>query len=142
MIVLDTDHISILQHPESEAAQKLQQRMKASVDREIVTSIVTVEEQMRGWLQVLARYRDLRQQIFYYDKLLTFIRFFHKWKILPLREQAVEIFHDMQRNRVRISSTDLKIASITISHNALLLSRNACDFEQVPGLRFEDWSRT
>jgi tRNA(fMet)-specific endonuclease VapC len=34
---------------------------------------------------------------------------------------------------------DLKIASIVLAHNAMLLSRNLRDFQQVPNLRVEDW---
>jgi tRNA(fMet)-specific endonuclease VapC len=33
----------------------------------------------------------------------------------------------------------LKIAAIAIANDALLLSANLRDFEQVPGLRVEDW---
>ncbi|HTU19676.1 MAG TPA: type II toxin-antitoxin system VapC family toxin [Gemmataceae bacterium] len=43
------------------------------------------------------------------------------------------------RKKVRIGSMDLKIASITLVHDALLLSANLRDFEKVPGLRVEDW---
>lgn len=34
---------------------------------------------------------------------------------------------------------DLKIASIAISHDAMLLSRNLRDFRKVPGLNVENW---
>ena len=34
---------------------------------------------------------------------------------------------------------DLKIACIVLAHDASLLTRNASDFAQVPGLRFENW---
>ena len=34
---------------------------------------------------------------------------------------------------------DLKIACIALVHNALLLSANLRDFQQVPGLRVENW---
>jgi tRNA(fMet)-specific endonuclease VapC len=54
MIILDTDHISLLQHPDSTEGQRLVQRLAVSFDRDIVTTVVTVEEQMRGWLQVIA----------------------------------------------------------------------------------------
>ena len=117
------------------------QRLRSSTDREIATTIVSVEEQMRGWLQVIARYRDPMQQIAYYDKLIEFIRFFNTWTILPLQASAVQVFHDLQKAKVRIPTTDLKIAAITLDHGALLLTRNAIDFQRVPGLHFEDWTR-
>lgn len=34
---------------------------------------------------------------------------------------------------------DLKIASIALSQDALVLSANLRDFEQVPNLQVEDW---
>jgi tRNA(fMet)-specific endonuclease VapC len=140
MIILDTDHISLLQHPDSTEGQRLVQRLAVSFDRDIVTTVVTVEEQMRGWLQVIARYRDLQQQSPYYDKLIEFIRFFSRWRILPLGESAVQVFRNLQRDRVRIATTDLKIAAISVASGATLLSRNSQDFGQVPGLYVEDWT--
>lgn len=34
---------------------------------------------------------------------------------------------------------DLKIASIALTQDALLVTANLRDFEQVPGLRVENW---
>ena len=34
---------------------------------------------------------------------------------------------------------DLKIASIALAHDAIVLTRNRVDFEQVPNLQVEDW---
>jgi tRNA(fMet)-specific endonuclease VapC len=36
---------------------------------------------------------------------------------------------------------DLKIASIAISRNAILVSRNIKDLEEVPNLVVKDWTR-
>jgi len=43
---------------------------------------------------------------------------------------------------VRIATLDLRIAAITIANNAVLLTRNTSDFSRVPGLTFEDWTKS
>ncbi len=142
MIILDTDHLSLLQYPGSPEGQRVERRLAASPDRDIRTTVITVEEQLRGWLAVIARYRDPRQQMAYYDKLIAFIRFFSTWSILPLRESAVQAIRDLRQASLRIATTDLKIAAIAMANQATLLSRNLRDFEQVPGLQVEDWTRS
>jgi tRNA(fMet)-specific endonuclease VapC len=112
-----------------------------SPDRDIMVTVISIEEQMRGWLQVIARYRDPMQQMAYYDKLIEFVRFFNGWPILPFHESAVTIFRDLKARRIRISTSDLKIAASSLDHDALLLTRNTIDFQKVPGLRFEDWTK-
>ena len=55
-------------------------------------------------------------------------------EIVPFTDAAAETFAKLRSNRVRIASTDLKIASIAITNNATLLTANTHDFERVPGL--------
>jgi len=50
MILLDTDHISLLQARETPSAFTLQTRLEAFPPHEVVTTVITLEEQMRGWL--------------------------------------------------------------------------------------------
>ena len=56
-----------------------------------------------------------------------------------LRLRRNEDFMRLRRERIRIGTQDLKIASIALHTGALLLSANLRDFEKVPGLRVEDW---
>ena len=124
-------------HP-SAASLNLLERIRASGD-DAVTSIVTVEEQLRGWLAEIHRLTDPHRQVAAYDQLQRRLDFFAAWTVLPWDAEAAERFVNFRRQGVRIGSLDLKIACITLAHDATLLSRNTADFAQVPGLRFENW---
>ena len=139
MIILDTDHLSILQHFDSPHAIELRQRILAVEEQRIVTTIVTYEEQVRSWLSQIGRRSDVIEQVPFYDHLIEFAAFFTEWELLPFDEDAAKIFNQLCKQRIRISSTDLKISSIAINCEAKLLSRNIVDFEKVPGLIVENW---
>lgn len=90
-------------------------------------------------MSLIGRYADVRQQVAYYDRLIAMIDFFANWQLLRFGEDAAENFRRLRHERVRIASTDLKIASIALVNHATLLSANLRDFEKVPGLRVENW---
>jgi tRNA(fMet)-specific endonuclease VapC len=41
---------------------------------------------------------------------------------------------------IPLSYQDLKIASITLAYNGILLTRNLQDFEKVPELNIQNWT--
>ena len=137
MLVLDTDHLVELDRGSSQGAA-LQRKLEDAGD-EVATTIISAEEQFRGWLAQLHRQRDLHEQIATYQRLQRRIAFFAAWHVLPWDTDAADILQGLRRQRVRIGTMDLKIASIVLAHDATLLSRNLRDFQQVPNLRVEDW---
>ena len=94
---------------------------------------------MRGWLALIARFREVREQIPAYERLRDLFSFFGRWQIVPLDDRAVNRFEALKKKRVRIGSQDLKIAAIAIANDALLLTANLKDFRRVPDLRLENW---
>ena len=50
MVILDTDHLSLLQRRESAGSQILQDRLDRLDTGSRATTIVTYEEQTRGWM--------------------------------------------------------------------------------------------
>jgi len=122
----------------SEAGRRLLERIGASGE-EAVTTIVTVEEQLRGWLAEIHRLRDPHRQIVGYERLQRRIDFFAAWTVLPWDTDAADLFVRLRRGGVRIGSMDLKIACVSLAQGATLLTRNTDDFAQVPGLRCESW---
>ncbi|MGE3240746.1 MAG: type II toxin-antitoxin system VapC family toxin [Pirellulales bacterium] len=139
MIILDTDHMTVLRYPEHSQHAALLERLAKSTDADFFSTAVSVEEQLRGWLAGIRRKRKVHDQILYYGRLVGLVRSLGKWKILPFDEPAADLFESFRKQRIRIGTQDLKIACIALSRESLLLSANLRDFQQVPGLRVEDW---
>lgn len=137
MLVLDTDHLVELDRGSTQGAV-LQQKLDDAGDQ-VATTIISAEEQFRGWLAQIHRQRDPHEQIATYQRLQRRIAFFAVWHVLPWNTEAADIIQELRRQRIRIGTMDLKIAGIVLAHNALLLSRNLRDFRQVPDLQVEDW---
>ena len=139
MIVLDTDHISELQQPNSVRGMRLSVRLGAVPQDQIATTIVSAEEQMRGWLAAINKQPAGVEQVDAYADLLGLFQFYRTWLVLPFDELAAQRFGDLRAAKVRISTMDLKIAAIVLTLQGTLLSANLRDFRQVPGLSVEDW---
>src|SRR5258708_1203346 len=139
MIILDTDHFSVYPFTQTPAPQLLRSRLEASDDPTITKTIVTFEEQMRGWMARINREHDPLQQVSLYARLMRLADLLRAWPIIPYDERSAAEFVRLRRQHRRIGSQDLKIASIAIANGALLLSANLRDFQQISGLRVENW---
>jgi len=122
-------------------AQRLRFRLAGFKTDERVTTIITFEERMRGWMAHLARARVLARQVEAYKQLKEFLDRYLKVAVLEFDETAAVEFERLQRLRLRVGTMDLKIAAIALAHSATVLTRNIKDFGLVPGLRVEDWTR-
>ena len=140
MILVDTDHLTLLKYPDSERGVRLNARLDAQPPDEVVAiSIISVEEQMRGWLAAIAKERHARRQVFAYSELARLFDYFRAFTILLFDERAADQFESLRAAKIRLGTMDLKIAAIALVNQALLLSANHRDFERVPGLRVENW---
>jgi tRNA(fMet)-specific endonuclease VapC len=139
MYLLDTDHISLMDRGGKEG-EAVRARLAAVAPEEVVTSIVSYEEQMRGWLAEIAQLRGVDKQLDAYRKLAATLESYCATPLLPFDDRALEQFQRLWVQRVRIGTMDLKIASIALASGATLLTRNLSDFGKVPGLTVEDWS--
>ena len=70
MLVLDTDHMSVLERSEHQASATLRERLSTLPPVEVATTIISYEEQMRGWMAHIARTRSVAQQVEAYRRLL------------------------------------------------------------------------
>ena len=139
MLILDTDHLSILNQDTMEAFN-IGRRLSAAPPSEVFVTIITFEEQMRGWLAYIAQAKTPAQQLEAYHRLRQFVERYREIALLDYDAEAASQLEKLQQARVRIGTMDLKIAAICLANDATLLTRNTQDFGRVPGMKFEDWS--
>lgn len=140
MVILDTDHVSLLEWGESPEAQRLGARLEHLTTEKIATTIISFEEQTRGWLTSIAKSRTMAQQIQAYRRLKRHLVNYCRMIVLDFDGTAAAEFQRLRKLRLRMGTMDLKIAAVVLSHNATLLTRNLVDFRTVPGLKIEDWT--
>lgn len=138
MILLDTDHLSVLLDQRDARRRRLQERMESALEP-IACTIVSLEEILRGWLAAIRKRHDIQLQIVAYTRLTRLFVTMGNWVIMTVDESAADQFEALRRQRVRIGSMDLKIASIALVHDATLVTGNSLDFSHVPGLRCRNW---
>ena len=92
MILLDTDHMVVLKYAQGPEYAKLSAKMAASTDQHFVTTCVTLEEQLRGWLALINRSADPHRQVSAYQQLNNLVDYFARWTRLEFDEHAADQF--------------------------------------------------
>jgi tRNA(fMet)-specific endonuclease VapC len=103
-------------------------------------SVVSLHEQVLGANTFINRAQTSTDTIRGYTILLEILQGFSFAPVLPFDAGAAAVFDGLRAQRVRIATMDLRIASIALSRNLVLLTRNIRDFSQVPGLVTDDWT--
>jgi tRNA(fMet)-specific endonuclease VapC len=75
-----------------------------------------------------------------YDLLRRVLETFSNFNVMPFDLQAANEFEALRAAHVRISTMDLRIASIALTRSLIVVTRNLVDFQRVPGLQCEDWT--
>src|SRR5947209_4935424 len=123
-----------------EAGETLRARLRTVPPDEVATTIISYEEQTRGWLARIAQLRTVERQVGIYRELKRQLQNYCHIPVVDFDERATATFGSLRRAGLRIGTMDLKIAAIALASDATLLSRNLSDFGKVPGLQVEDWS--
>lgn len=138
MYILDTDHLSVLERG-GPGAQRLIQKIVEIESTQLAVTIISYEEQMRGWLSYIAKAKKLEEQVVGYGKFKQQLKNYCEIVVLDFDQAAAEKFQQLKK-LYRLGTMDLKIASISIVNQAILLTRNRSDFGQISGLSIEDWT--
>lgn len=139
--LLDTDHLSILQHHGSAEYAVVLANVGRHADSDIGVSVVSLHEQFGGAHARINGARTQADVVQGYEFLLAVIEDYRQLPLVPFDDLAAAEFARLRAQQVRISTMDLRIASIALSRNLIVVTRNARDFAQVPGLATEDWTK-
>lgn len=137
LYILDTDHISLLQRGHS----LVQKRFLEISESNRTTTIISQTEQFLGWWSEITRVRSEAEVARKFQYLQASLAVFNTIPVLPYDEAAATEFVQLRSKKVRIGTQDLRIASIALSRGATVVTRNLRDFQKVPALLIEDWSR-
>lgn len=138
LYVLDTSVVGFAQqrHP---IYQKHLQNLPSGTP--VVTSIITVGEDLSGWLPACRRAIDGAARVKAYARLQRGQEFYQRMGYLPFDDTAAAIFDQLRALKIRIGTNDLAIAAITLSVSGILVTQNIVDFQRVPNLSLEDWTK-
>jgi tRNA(fMet)-specific endonuclease VapC len=141
VILLDTDVLSIIQIGRGPSYERLVQRLDSSAVRPVAVSIVSYEEQMRGWLAYAARAKKVGQYVQAMRRLRAMLNDFSTREVVDFDDAAAVEFQRLLKLKLRLGTMDLRVAAIALAHSAVLVTRNLADFRRVPDLHAEDWTR-
>ncbi len=135
--VFDTDSLTLFQDGDVEITESVLNHDA----HDLAITVLTIEEQVGGWYSLLRRAKSEQQLVFAYSRMADNVEALSDLRVLRCNAEAVRLSHNFRANKIRIGTMDLRIAATVISHGGILVTRNRRDFEQVPGLVMEDWSR-
>jgi tRNA(fMet)-specific endonuclease VapC len=137
--LLDTDTYTHLyrEHPKVVAAAKEAAGRGATIGITIITKVEILRGRIEALLKADRRERFLAMQ----RQFLRSEEALQRLLVQPLADAALDYFERLSATRGlrSIGRDDLLIASIVLSHNATLVTRNLRHFRLIPNLKYVNW---
>lgn len=139
LLILDTDHVSLFLAGNKPIIAQVARHL-----HDVAITVITVQELFNGWNGKLNDPRQANNLSNLYTKLWTTTEFFKVINILNFDKSAENCYMSLRKiskalDKKRIAK-DLRIATIALTQNAIVVTRNYKDFSQVPNLKIENWA--
>lgn len=134
--LLDTDHLSLQQRGHPHLAKRLAEHSS----EEVATSVVSMEEMIRGRLAILSRRSEGEPRISAYRRFQETVQLFCTIPTVAFDPSSEQRFQELKTLRLKVGSQDLRIAAIALANDMVVLTRNIKDFGRIPDLTIEDWT--
>ncbi len=114
-------------------SENIKKKMKATKPDDIVLCSVVKAELFYGSLKSMHPEKNLQKQYL----------FVNRFKLLSFDDNSAEkyggIRANLEKKGMMIGPNDLLIASITLTHNVILVTGNSREFSRIDELKIEDW---
>jgi tRNA(fMet)-specific endonuclease VapC len=137
MYLLDTDTLTHLYA----GNECVVERLKSVGDEEVGITIITKAEVLRGRIDYLIKAETGESLLKAQELLFRTETLLNELSIVPI-DRAASLEFDRLRSGSKfrkIGRADLLIASIALAHRGILVTRNLRHFQQIPGVKLENW---
>ncbi len=143
MIILDTDIFTLLQQGQSRVVQNWQAATQANPNEQIVLTIVTWAEAMRGRIDYLLKASDGMDTVQANEYLQETLDFLEDFEVISFTDAAALEFDNLQKQKKKPKRrADFLIVCIALANDAVLVTGNTKDYSMVNGLKLEDWTKS
>jgi tRNA(fMet)-specific endonuclease VapC len=136
LYLLDTDHITLVQRGDP----KVTSHYGSLPEEEIIVSVISYEEQLRGRLATVSHAKTDAQIERAYWLLLDMQVYFCERHVIDFGPRANTIYNELRKFHRRAGTMDLRIAATALANNATLVTRNTQDFIDIENLTLENWA--
>lgn len=136
LYLLDTDHITLVQRGDP----KVSARYAAVPEAEILVSVISYEEQLRGRLATVSQAKTDAQIERAYWLLLDMQVYFCGLHVVDFGLRENTIYNELRKLHRRRGTMDLRIAATALANDAILVTRNTQDFIDIENLTLENWA--
>ncbi|HEX4608817.1 MAG TPA: type II toxin-antitoxin system VapC family toxin [Urbifossiella sp.] len=139
MIALDTDVLTLVLHGDP----ALTARLAAVPAADQTVPVVVFCEVLRGRLSAIRQAEAGKGKVSLaaaYDLLRRSVTDSRAYTLLSFTPAAEQLVTGWKRLKLRVGMQDQRIAATCIVHGATLITRNARDHAQLPGLTLDIWT--
>ncbi len=107
----------------------------------VATTIISFDEAVSGWLPLCHDGKRLAKRAWAYEQLLETFSYYRRQLVLPFTPEAAAQLGTLKKSLQHVGLCDLSIAAIALSLNGIVVTQNVVDFQRIPGLQIEDWTK-
>jgi tRNA(fMet)-specific endonuclease VapC len=136
MILLDTDTLSLFMDGQERVTERVRE------EGAIAISVITQIEILQGRFASVLKAADAEQLLRAQERLEKSEKFLRSVTIVAIDTASAAEFDKLRQNKKlkKLGRGDLLIASIALGNRATLVTRNLKHFQQVTGLKVENWA--